>query len=204
MAELQELNLDSTTLVWREGFEVWMALKEIEELSDLIRKSPPPIPTKKKEPSNHNVTIKKEKKEGSRLEIKKYFAKSIMTQIKYIKHSFLWAILLFLLCFFVIENYFEYSSPVDESEFSYIGIDHKNEWGKYRDFIPYYDPDRYSSKQEMIDKIEHEIKDRKQRVISYSFMYYGAGIFYFWLSMNIIGFFRNASRWTKKHSQSYK
>jgi hypothetical protein len=42
--ELQELNISLSTLVWNEGMENWVEAKNVPELRNIIKISPPPIP----------------------------------------------------------------------------------------------------------------------------------------------------------------
>lgn len=46
---LREKNIQSTTLIWRHGFNNWTPAEEIEELNTLFTHTPPPLPVRKQE-----------------------------------------------------------------------------------------------------------------------------------------------------------
>ena len=46
-AALAEKNIQSTTLIWRHGFNNWTPAEQIEELNSFFSRIPPPLPTKK-------------------------------------------------------------------------------------------------------------------------------------------------------------
>src|ERR1035437_8632171 len=48
--ELKEQDVKSSTLVWKEEMENWTEAKNIQELTDIIKRSPPPIPKPLKKP----------------------------------------------------------------------------------------------------------------------------------------------------------
>jgi len=46
---LKAYNITKVTLVWEENFDDWKKASDVPEFNDLLKKSPPPIPVKKKE-----------------------------------------------------------------------------------------------------------------------------------------------------------
>lgn len=60
--ELKEKGIISSTLVWTEDMDNWIEAKDIEELKDIIKKSPPPIPKIEDKPFEIEPEISKKKR----------------------------------------------------------------------------------------------------------------------------------------------
>jgi hypothetical protein len=198
--ELLNMNISNTTLVWREGFEKWVMIKELDELSDLYDKLPPPLPeVKKQNDSKPNSS-------------KKTIAISILSQVNYITWSFLLASFIFVFNFFLIENYFKYSVPIDENELKYEYTSYENlpsylgsgsteySWGKYSPLL-IYSPQNINSKLDMVYEIENKIIERKENVLINSIRLYFVGSLLIYLIINVFIFVKNITRWTTEHSK---
>lgn len=59
--ELREKNITKTTLVWTETMDNWVEAVNLEELKDLIKTIPPPIPAKVEKPIKVEAEISKKK-----------------------------------------------------------------------------------------------------------------------------------------------
>jgi hypothetical protein len=92
LEELSKMELTKDTYVWRNGFDNWKVITEVEELEDLVESTPPPVPiedvlgVKVVEPIQ--IEIKKTKKEHDYSKgfaaIRKFIAKELAKAFKII------------------------------------------------------------------------------------------------------------------------
>lgn len=52
-SELEELDINSNTLIWSKGMDDWKKASDIEELNVILENLPPPLPTRKKTYSSY-------------------------------------------------------------------------------------------------------------------------------------------------------
>lgn len=112
LAELGELRIIKSTLIWKEGYEDWVEAEKIPELNSILKRIPPPIPKtthpiKEEEKAiNVNLTIGKKKeidKIDDLLQNKKRKAKTAK-EIKILFKIFAWGLLVAIL-FYVIDSF---------------------------------------------------------------------------------------------------
>ena len=91
--EINQYEISSETLVWREGFDSWKRIKEVEELENLLIVQPPPIPNKSNDIYQVEAKIIEEKKNSSKT--KKYLAEEIISIFKIFSVSLIATIIFF-------------------------------------------------------------------------------------------------------------
>ncbi len=82
--ELKNKKISKSTLIWNETMEDWTEASKIDELSDLIGKTPPPIPKEPNKPLKVEAEISKKKEKLIKPETEVITAKEIKTNIKMI------------------------------------------------------------------------------------------------------------------------
>lgn len=105
LQELKLLKISKDTLVWHSGLDNWMEVNELEELSEIFRSTPPPIPTQSGKAQTYKVDLRivddpdkliKEKR------VTNTFSKELKSVFTYILISAIFSLILY---FFLIFNY---------------------------------------------------------------------------------------------------
>lgn len=104
--ELKEQNIELSTLVWNEGMENWEEAKNVAELRNIIRISPPPIPKISDVTYKVEAEIKSKKEKLIKPETEIVVAKEIKTAYRLALYSLISIILTFPI-FFNIEGGFK-------------------------------------------------------------------------------------------------
>lgn len=108
--DLRNIELTQETLVWTAGMATWKKLEEVEELCELIKETPPPIPTEHpsvntKKQKSIQIEISKRKQNYDSLNnniskkvnaIKKWFAQECVFIFKLICFSIVTSLIIFL------------------------------------------------------------------------------------------------------------
>jgi hypothetical protein len=95
--EMKELNITRHTLVWKTGLENWVTADKIEELTELIKDTPPLVPTDLKilEPD-----LKKLKKEKVQIQL----AKKIKFVFFYLIGSIAFSVFMYYFLYYIVFN----------------------------------------------------------------------------------------------------
>jgi len=93
--ELQELNISLSTLVWNEGMENWVEAKNVPELRNVIKISPPPIPKISDVTYKVEAEIKQNKEKLIKPETEIVVAKEIKIASRLVLYSLIAIVLAF-------------------------------------------------------------------------------------------------------------
>ncbi len=122
--ELRNKNISQTTLVWSENMENWEEAKNVTELNQTIKKSPPPIPIKE------NTVIEKHTEKINSVQVEVIAANEIKINFKMFLYAFIIAIIAYPIIFSVNKG------------FTHMNM--YNKWEKYY-FSSSYDPNEHSN-----------------------------------------------------------
>lgn len=73
--ELAELELTENTLVWKKGFESWVEAKTIDDIFDILKVTPPPLPKNLKSNSPKSLNVNLKFGSGKKIDLKKTILK---------------------------------------------------------------------------------------------------------------------------------
>lgn len=116
LSELKLLNIKSDTLVWNSTLDNWVKANEVEELNDLFKYSPPPIPSESVMPPPIDVNIKITKSPEEILRAKKA-STTLSKEITIIFKLIILSVILALVVYLVLIVY--YSSNVKTLKMEY-------------------------------------------------------------------------------------
>lgn len=102
LEELRACKISKTTMVWTEGMESWLEAYKVEELKNLIRTIPPPIPTNIDKTIKVEAEISKKKEKLVSLESKVVFARETKFVFKQIIYGLIIGALSFPIFYFAI------------------------------------------------------------------------------------------------------
>lgn len=102
LEELREKNLVKTTLIWTEEIDNWVEAINVEELQELIKKIPPPIPTKPEKALKIEAEISKKKEKFISPKSEVVVAKETKSVFKQILYGLIIGVVSFPIFYFVV------------------------------------------------------------------------------------------------------
>ena len=122
LEELREKNMTKTTLVWTEELDNWVEAANLEELQDLIKKMPPPIPLKPIEPLQVEAEISKKEESLISPKTEVLIAKETKSVFHQILYGFLIGIISFPVFYFGVYEVDKYDNVNLKITHYYHGI----------------------------------------------------------------------------------
>jgi hypothetical protein len=102
LEELRDKNLVKTTLIWTEEIDNWVEAINVEELQELIKKIPPPIPTKPEKALKVEAEISKKKEKLISPKTEVVVAKETKSVFKQILYGLIIGVVSFPIFYFVV------------------------------------------------------------------------------------------------------